>query len=137
VSVELYSTHFKNSPSSKTQPDGTVIKAFYTGWQNSFTHDGFHMGYVRLHDENDFTIILDEETGFYCWAKQGADGALESTGYPVHLHDPRDLGLEPGEDHSGEVWNRILDQQRLERRGERRGGIREVDSWSLPYASPL
>ncbi|MCL2065412.1 MAG: M6 family metalloprotease domain-containing protein, partial [Candidatus Cloacimonetes bacterium] len=44
----------------------------------------------------------DSRTRFYCWARQGEDGELESTGFPIHLHDPKDLGLEPGETISPE-----------------------------------
>ena len=41
-----------------------------------------------------FTVIYDNDSKNYCWARQSEDGRLESTGYPVHLYDPNELGLE-------------------------------------------
>ena len=47
-----------------------------------------------LYRLNDFTVVYDYKTKYYCWALQNKDGWLESTGYPVHLHNPEQLGLE-------------------------------------------
>jgi len=90
VPIELY------------QPDGTIVQAFATG--DSFVG--------RAYDKDDFTIIRDKETTYYCWAKQGADGWLESTGFPIHLYDPKTLDIKPGESDSPER----LEEKRRERR---------------------
>jgi len=87
TSIELYSTNFENIPSKLKQPNGTVIEAFYTGYDP---------GYIRYHDKNDFTMVKDRQTGFFCWAYIDSDGYLASTGLAVHLYNPKDLGLEPG-----------------------------------------
>ena len=66
------------------QPDGVEFEIeWVSGGENNLDD---------LYRIDGFTIIKDE-TGFWCWAKQGEDGSLESTGYPVHLYDPVELGL--------------------------------------------
>ena len=87
TSIELYSTSFKNLTVQLTQPDKTIVDAFATG------NDP---GFIRCHDANDYTIVKDRKTGFFCWAYLDSDGYLESTGFPIHLYNPKDLGLEPG-----------------------------------------
>jgi len=68
------------------QPDGIVIEfEEYTGGENN-PYIMFRM--------NEFTIVWDRESGYWCFARQSHDGNLESTGYPVHLYNPEELGLE-------------------------------------------
>ena len=92
VSGNLFAAYLRNIKRQVEQPDGTIINVFLTGDEN----------FSFLHDEERFTIIRDSRTRFYCWARQGEDGELESTGFPIHLHDPKELGLEPGETISPE-----------------------------------
>ena len=81
------------------QPDGTVLHLFTSG-------DEFHHW---VHNKDNFTIIQDSETGFWCWAK-AVDGYLISTGSPVHLTTPYSMGLQPGENISGVVYGQIRDR---------------------------
>ena len=70
----------------KRQPDGIIVVIeFVLGGSNNPLH---------LIQNDGFTILLDSKTRYYCWARQNNYGRLESTGYPVHLHDPNQLGLE-------------------------------------------
>ena len=57
------------------QPDWTVIRAFITG--DEFFH--------RIHDENGYTIVKDEQTDNWTWGIS-RNGDLESTGLPIHTH---------------------------------------------------
>ena len=108
----LDSTHRRNVPVEFTQPDRTIVRAFATGWQAPRIQGGVLLGYYRYHDINNFTIIKDEVTGYWCWARQGSDGRLESTGYRFDRYDPKLLNLEPGEDNSPQRRGEILDEQR-------------------------
>jgi len=104
ISSNLYSSMY-SGPVELYQPDGTIVQAFATGGKfgNSF--------YGRAYDKDDFTIIRDKETTYYCWAKQGADGWIESTGFPIHLYDPKTLDIKPGESDSPER----IEEKRRER----------------------
>jgi len=66
------------------QPDGTELLLFASG-------DEYHNW---IHDQNDYTVIQDPQSGFWSWAKL-EEGQLVSSGYPVHLYSPQSLGLEP------------------------------------------
>ena len=67
------------------QPDGTIIMVeMVVGGQNN------PFAFKRL---NEFSLVRDESK-YYCWARQGEDGNLKSTGYAIHLYDPEELGLE-------------------------------------------
>jgi len=69
-----------------TQPDGVIVKIeLVLGGENN--------PYILLR-KDDYTVVTDKETMFVCWARQGSDGNLESTGYPIHLYDPEKLRLE-------------------------------------------
>ena len=101
LSISLYSTYHRKIPVDLKQPDGTIIIAYATG---------FDPGYIRYHDENDYTIIKDENTNEWCWATSGLDGWLESTGYAINLYDPKTLGLKPDDNNSRD--KKQLDMQR-------------------------
>ncbi|MCL1827125.1 MAG: hypothetical protein FWG20_03690 [Candidatus Cloacimonetes bacterium] len=70
----------------KYQPDGTVFIAKVSGDEFSW----------RYYDENNYTMIQDPQTNIWCWAVENEKGGLNSSKYPVHLHDPQSLGLKPG-----------------------------------------
>ena len=72
--------------STFTQPDGmkVTIETVIGGKNNPSI----------IQRINGFTVVRDTDTRYWCWARQAEDGALESTGYPVHLYDPEELGLE-------------------------------------------
>ena len=96
ISTMLNAAWIDNLPSRLTQPDGTVIDVLLSG-------DEFHSW---AHDENGFTIIPDRDTGYYCWAipSPTRSGDVESSGYPIHLHTPQSLGLEPRINISEELY---------------------------------
>jgi len=99
VVTHLQGAWIENVPNKLTQPDGTVIELLYSG-------DEFHNW---PHDANGFTMIIDEHTGYVCWAKaQG--GNLVSTGKPVHLFTPQELGLSPRQNISAEVYTESRQQ---------------------------
>ena len=93
LSINVYGSGLmENQPWTLTQPDGTIIHVRFTG-------DSFNS---RTHNEENFTMIRDPETRYWCWARRSDDGHnIESTGKPAHLYDPRELGLEPGIEISG------------------------------------
>ena len=91
--VGLQAAWLENLPSQITQPDGTTIDVLLTG-------DEFHNW---VHNEDGFTIIQDDVTGYWCWAR-AENGNLISTGYPVHLNNPISLGLSPKENISVESY---------------------------------
>jgi M6 family metalloprotease-like protein len=74
-------------PSQLTQPDGTKLDIFLSG-------DEFHNW---VSDDSGFTIIQDPQTGYWCWAMHSPSSpdVIMSSGYPVHLHSPENLGLQP------------------------------------------
>ena len=72
ITISLFSaTWFDDIPRTITQPDGETFDCFVTGDQYG----------RRLHDRNDFTIILDPEDGYYYYADRGPDGNLDANGY--------------------------------------------------------
>ena len=72
-----------------TQPDGTDIELLTTTYPSGYVHYSF-----VPHDRPSYTAILDTLTGYWCYAKLGDDGWLETTGFPIHKHDGRDLRLD-------------------------------------------
>ena len=92
----LRATWFDDIPRTITQPSGETIFCFVTGDQYA----------RRLHDINDFTIVLDVEDGYYYYADKGLDGGLIPTDLRAELGDPQSIGLEPGYSVSLEIYNR-------------------------------
>ena len=68
------------------QPDGVKVKIeiVFGGKNNPLT----------MHRKDGYTVAIDHDTRYFCWAKLAENGNLVSTGYPVHLYDPKELGLE-------------------------------------------
>ena len=99
----LYTAPVWNMSVICTQADGTEIPAFYTG-------DEF---FGRHYDKNNYTMVIDSKTKYWCWAQQGKDGYLESTGYEIHLYTPESLGLKPGITVSKDVMNEIIERSKL------------------------
>ena len=80
----LYADWTNNHPLVLVQPDGTELHVLVSG-------DEFHNW---AHNENLFTMVQDDQTGFWCWAKE-EQGNVVSSGFPVHLYSPESLGLQP------------------------------------------
>ena len=59
LSSILLGAYLENIPVNLQQPDGTKLSCIVTG-------DEY---YVRLHDENNFTIIQNKEDGYYYYAQ--------------------------------------------------------------------
>ena len=80
------------------QPDGIaiVLEGVLGGLNNYF-----------MFRKNGYTVIRDLESRHYCWVYQDENGQLESTGYPVHLYDPNELGLKKDIRMSEEEYQRI------------------------------
>ena len=72
-------------PYQYEQPDGSKTPNIYlTGDER----------YSWLHDNAGFTVIQDEK-GWYVYAKRDEDGELVSAGVRVGKVDPKKLGLDP------------------------------------------
>jgi len=97
----LHPAWLDNVPNRLTQPDGTVIDVFYSG-------DEHHNW---PHDKDYYTMIIDEKTGYVCWAIS-QNGDLVSTGNPVNLYTPQSLNLKPRENISPERYKQK--RQRIE-----------------------
>jgi len=93
INCNLYGAWLDNVPSQLIQPDGKVLDVFYSG-------DEYHNW---PHDEDYYTMIIEEKTGYVCWAV-AENGKLISTGKPVHLYSPQELGLSPRENISEEQY---------------------------------
>ena len=92
----LNATWFEDIPRTITQPNGTTINCFITGDQYA----------RRLHNALDYTIILNEEDGYFYYAEPGIDGGLIASDLVVGISDPQTGGLEPGYSISLELYNR-------------------------------
>ena len=94
--ANLFAAPIMNLPVLLSQPDGVTINAFQSG-------DEFH---CWVHDEEGFTIIRDESTGFWSWAVEShiRDGDIESSGIPIHSVSAHSLGLTPFINISEELY---------------------------------
>ena len=78
-------TWFRDIPRTLTQPDGNTVQCLITGDQ-----------YVRrLHDQNDYTIILNQQDGYYYYAELSGHQLIPTIHKVVSI-DPADAGLIPG-----------------------------------------
>ncbi|MDR2084628.1 MAG: M6 family metalloprotease domain-containing protein [Bacteroidales bacterium] len=93
-----YAAYIVAFPVTVNQPDGTVISCYASG-------DEF---YNWLHDENNFTIIQNDE-GFYCYAVKNGDNVIASQ-YIVGTIDPAAVGIIPGISISAEAKTAIRKQ---------------------------
>lgn len=85
LSNQLFCAYLVNVPQTITQPDGLTINCFVTG-------DEF---YSWLHDSNNFTVVCNQNTGYYCYAML-VDNVLVASPYIVGVNDPINSGLIPG-----------------------------------------
>ncbi len=90
----VFATWFDNIPRVLHQPDGNRIDCFVTGDQYS----------RRLHDINNFTIILNPNDGFYYYA-QLLNDELTPTSLIVGASDPQNSGLKEGLSISIDKYN--------------------------------
>ena len=78
----IQGAYLENIPLNLEQPDGAKINCFATG-------DEF---YVRLHDENNYTIIQSQEDGYYYYA-QSIDNKVIPSIYRADKFIPQGLPL--------------------------------------------
>ncbi len=91
-SLQLNAAYLKNIPKTLTQPDGTTINCFASG-------DEFHNW---LHDENNYTIIQDQD-GYYYYATKNGDKIIPSE-YKVGKTYLKSTNIQPGVNISAEQW---------------------------------
>jgi len=97
ISVNIFTFAMLDMPTTEFQPDQTEIELFISG-------DEFHSwAYMDIKGER-FTAIKDRVTGYWCWAKLDKKGKLVSSGYPVHRHNPKSIGLKPNINISNESY---------------------------------
>ena len=88
-------TWFSDIPRTLAQPDGSIFQCLISGDQ-----------YVRrLHDQYNYTIILNQEDGYYYYAEQSGNELIPSI-YRVGSVNPADLGLTPGISVGKDVYRR-------------------------------
>jgi len=75
---------FRNLVVPFTQPDGTHIEVIGSG-------DEF---YAKFETKDGFTVVFDPSLKAYCYAKQAANGQLESTGVQVHKSTGAAVGVQ-------------------------------------------
>jgi hypothetical protein len=112
-------------PLQRTQPDGVVVNFFQSG----------DLAYSWLHSEDNFTIESDPKTNFFCWAIHTEDGQdIKSSGYPIHLYDPVDLGLQPNIHPPREVLRERAREIRQLFWGEPKGSTRSEVNLEFVYS---
>ena len=90
----VFAAWVDNAPVQIVQPDGSIINLFNIG-------DEY---YQWLHDQKGYTVVKDRNTGYYCFARVQNE-ELVSTGFPVHLYNPRNIAnLDPFENISEEAY---------------------------------
>ncbi len=94
-----YSAYLKNIPQTITQPNGIKINCFASG-------DEYHNW---LHDSAGYTIIKDENTGYYTYAFREKD-MLISSSYIVGEVNPDMIGIEKELNISSEKWLKIREE---------------------------
>jgi len=80
----VQAAYLSDVPVTLTQPDGRVLNIFATG-------DEF---YNWLHDENGYTIVQDQNNGYYCYAELVNDQLMPTDILPS-VDDPEANGLAP------------------------------------------
>ena len=92
----IFATWFDDIPRTITQPNGEIIDCFVTGDQYG----------RRLHDANDFTMIMNPEDGYYYYAYSDFNGDLIPSDLVVGHGDPEAYGLTSGLSISLEEYQR-------------------------------
>lgn len=85
LTISTFAAPINNFPVKLIQPDGTVLHCFVSG-------DEYHNW---IHDENNYTIIQNPNTGYYVYAKSEG-GEVTASEYIVGRVNPAVLGLEKG-----------------------------------------
>lgn len=83
--AKTFGAYLDSFPQTITQPDGKIINCYISG-------DEY---YSWLHDKNNFSIMQDSLSGFYCYAML-REGKLLASKFIVGKDDPVKAGLKPG-----------------------------------------
>lgn len=90
-SIIIWSAPLKNVKIQIVQPNGKVIDCFATG-------DEY---YHWAHDKDNYTIVENPKTGYYCYAINQDDELIASK-FVVGVDDPTESGILPGVNLSSE-----------------------------------
>lgn len=96
VATSMQAAWLNNMPAPVTQPDGSKLDLLASG-------DEYHNW---LHDSNNFTIIRDKTTGFFCYAQKSGEELIASTAI-VGRDLPSSRGLTPGINISPETYKQL------------------------------
>ena len=80
----IFATWFDDIPRTITQPNGEIIDCFVTGDQYG----------RRLHDANDFTMIMNPEDGYYYYATKKGDTIIP-TSFKALSINPDEINIIP------------------------------------------
>jgi len=97
----MFGAYAKNYPQTLKQPNGTIINCFVDG-------DEY---YSWLHDANNYTIVQNTTTGYYCYAMLQNNDLIAST-CVVGVNTPSSCGLTPGINLSSEQILSLVSQYR-------------------------
>ena len=81
----LGANYVENNPFEHTQPDGSRLNLFVSG-------DEY---YHRVHDADNFTILLHPESGYAVYAIPDGN-TIKASEYVVGSANPAALGIQPG-----------------------------------------
>ena len=89
----LFGTWFESVPRTLILPDNSILNCFASGDQY----------FKRLHDSNDFTLVMNQDDGYYYYAVL-FDGNLVPSEVKVGEADPESVGIYPGAKISNEIY---------------------------------
>lgn len=93
AAIPLRAARIQSFPTTVYQPEGSKLELFASG-------DEYHNW---LHDKDNFTIIPDPATGFYCYAEL-INGKLSPGSLIVGRDLPQSHNLKPGINISTEAY---------------------------------
>ena len=94
----LYGAYLENIPANLQQPDATVLNCLLSG-------DEY---YIRLHDENNYTIIQNVEDGYYYYA-QLINNEVVPTIYKANKPVPPRVNFESGVQITAKILSILQD----------------------------
>lgn len=94
--TQLCAAYLRFIPQTIYQPDGQKIECFASG-------DEYHNW---LHDKDNYTIIQDTKTGFYCYATSFGKAVIASD-LIVGIANPSSRGISPGVNISEEEYYQL------------------------------
>lgn len=102
ISSGAIAAYIDKFPQTLTQPNGSVINCFISG-------DEF---YSWIHDKDNYTIIQNPKTGYYCYAIYQND-ELVASNYIVGIDNPKISGIQPGIKRSNEQIAKLIPKSNM------------------------